>query len=204
MSGHRISSSKLPFSSLDPPDVKRNLPAPFKPTHKVLKDEDILRTAQTPPFETLPRILIPSSKMGLKPPVMHYGWRVNRAKLLKYAEDHGLVWDPNYEGPTPLEEMSAEEKASRLRSNEPGSMHHALRGMVKELGLSYPPNLLSVTAGFLLGECGIITLYTNYDLARAPSDEVVEALRVKLGEPEKPRWYLDAVQYWWCTRGRRW
>lgn len=100
--------------------------------------------------------------------------------------------------------MSAEEKASRLRSNEPGSMHNALRGMVKELGLSYPPNLLSVTAGFLLGECGIITLYTNYDLARAPSDEVVEALRVKLGEPEKPRWYLDAVQYRWTTRGRRW
>ncbi|KAI0919739.1 hypothetical protein AcV5_001718 [Taiwanofungus camphoratus] len=90
MSGHRISSSKLPFSSLDPPDVKRNLPAPFKPTHKVLKDEDILRTAQTPPFETLPCILIPSSKMGLKPPVMHYGWRVNRAKLLKYAETMAL------------------------------------------------------------------------------------------------------------------
>ncbi|KAI0942465.1 hypothetical protein AcW1_003092 [Taiwanofungus camphoratus] len=67
MSGHRISSSKLPFSSLDPPDVKRNLPAPFKPTHKVLKDE-----------------------MGLKPPVMHYGWRVNRAKLLKYAETMAL------------------------------------------------------------------------------------------------------------------
>ncbi|KAI0933286.1 hypothetical protein AcV7_004799 [Taiwanofungus camphoratus] len=204
MSIHHISSSKLSLSSLDPAGVKRNLPVPFKPNQRVLTDEDVRRTAQTPPFGTLPRVLIPSSKMALKPPVMHYGWRANRSKLLKYAEEHGLIWDPEIEDPVPMDELSAENKARHLMSNEPGSMHNALQGMVKELGLSYPPCLLSVATGFLFEDFTLVRLYTNYDLARTPSDEVVEALRVKLGEPEKPRWYLDAVQYRWTPRGRRW
>ncbi|KAI0919719.1 hypothetical protein AcV5_001705 [Taiwanofungus camphoratus] len=216
------SSSKISLSSLDPPNVKRDLPPLLKLTRRMTKEEHI-QMADIPPFDTLPRILIPSSKLSLKPPVMHYGWRADLPKILKYAKDHGLDWEPEIESPTSSDYESEGVKAeaaqgaaaSKVRGRErreadfeahPGAIHvaqYTLDSIVERLGLPYSEELLFIDSALFLDDFTIISLYTNYDLARAPSDDVVEALRVELRETEKPKWYMDLSQVTWTRYGRR-
>ncbi|KAI0933269.1 hypothetical protein AcV7_004786 [Taiwanofungus camphoratus] len=206
-----ISSSKISLSSLDPPNVKRDIPPLFKLTRRNLTTEELVQMADIPPYDTLPRILIPSSKLSLKPPVMHYGWRVDIQKILKYAKDHDLNWEPVIEDVSSSDDATeeddgeaAEDKGGKSRKvvfdPHPEAVpiaQYTLESVVRRLGLPYPEDVLYIDSALLRDDITIISLYTNYDLGKAPSDDVIEALRVELGETEKPKWYMDLNQVTW-------
>ncbi|KAI0919720.1 hypothetical protein AcW1_003102 [Taiwanofungus camphoratus] len=231
-----ISSSKISLSSLDPPNVKRDIPPLFKLTRRNLTTEvclmsfghisaadlshscqELVQMADIPLYDTLPRILIPSSKLSLKPPVMHYGWRVDIQKILKYAKDHDLNWEPVIEDVSSSDDATeeddgeaAEDKGGKSRKvvfdPHPEAVpiaQYTLESVVRRLGLPYPEDVLYIDSALLRDDITIISLYTNYDLGKAPSDDVIEALRVELGETEKPKWYMDLNQVTWTRYGRR-
>lgn len=43
----------------------------------------------------------------------------------------------------------------------------------------------------------IVSIYSNYDLAKAPSEAFIEKLGLALGASKKPRWYLDTSEVTW-------
>lgn len=77
------------------------------------------------------------------------------------------------------------------------TLRRAVSHIVKKHNVGYPVHMLDI-CGNLTRERGlIISIYTNYDLAIAPSDDDVETLRQALGLPDKPLWYLGSDNYRW-------
>ncbi|KAI0919735.1 hypothetical protein AcV5_001714 [Taiwanofungus camphoratus] len=125
-----------------------------------------------PQYDTLLRILIPSSKMSLKPLVMHYAWRADlrRSRNDETEEDE--------------DKASNSDKVDKCGEVEPHS-----------------EDLLFINFALLCDDFTIISLFTNYDLHKALSDSVREAPRVELGEMEKLKWYMDLNQVMWTQYG---
>ncbi|KAL6301000.1 hypothetical protein BKA93DRAFT_881533 [Sparassis latifolia] len=183
---------------------------------------------QLPAFDTLPRILIPSSKLEIKPPVLHYAWITDRfeSKLFQHAKDHNLPImrsskthmkydsddeycsdeDDEYDS----DELEKGLTANDLDPEEDGIGYYQLLQdaavfVLKELNLSWAPDLIDVTSSLNCRDSLILSVFTNYELARAPSPKSVEALRLWLEEPDQPKWYLDEMDYKWRPGdGRRW
>ncbi|KAL6306583.1 hypothetical protein BKA93DRAFT_927141 [Sparassis latifolia] len=205
---------------VDLPGSRRDLPVPFFPCKWKLTPANILRVNQYPPFDVLPRILVPSSTARIKPPVMHYGWPVNlwldRQPLLDYAEKHDLLFFHcnDIDGEQDLEEEECEEE---IKNDNDGAVRRggrtinvaisidaALERLTEELKMCWPRGLLHFECAFQVNSnVGlIISLYTNYDLRNTPSPDAIEVLRKWLGE-DTPKWYMDSERFTWTTRGPR-
>lgn len=157
-----------------------------------------------PGFITLPRILVPRASSTLMPPIMHYGWSVDMEFLIKYAKQHGLlryyqklVPDENED----LDEDSDDEKETKVINivNRYGSASQALCHIVALVGGSSMP--LHVGPEVVCQRHGsmIVSLFTNYTLTSAPTDEFKRTLREKLQLTGEPRWYLDCSDAVWQT-----
>ncbi|GBE78602.1 hypothetical protein SCP_0114910 [Sparassis crispa] len=212
---------------IDPPNsIPRKLVIPFKPFNVNIERFPLkrrLEIQQLPPFDTLPRILIPSSKIELKPPVLHCGWVVNQAKLFQHAKElnlpvlcnsrtHMKDADKDYDDDAGFDTDDSEEEVT-ARNLDPDEdrvgyfvlLQETVELLAEELQLSWPPGLLSILSPLNAGSPVILSLFTNYDLALAPSFKSVEALRAWFGETEQPKWYLDQTNYKWRPGdGRRW
>ncbi|KAI0942474.1 hypothetical protein AcW1_003095 [Taiwanofungus camphoratus] len=145
-----------------------------------------------PQYDTLLRILIPSSKMSLKPLVMHYAWRADlrRSRNDETEEDE--------------DKASNSDKVDKCGEVEPHSevipiAQYTLESIVESL--PYSPDLLFINFALLCDDFTIISLFTNYDLHKALSDNVREAPRVELGKMEKLKWYMDLNQVMWTQYG---
>ncbi|KAL6300996.1 hypothetical protein BKA93DRAFT_828567 [Sparassis latifolia] len=207
----------LSYPSLDPPGkVRSDLVVPFMPTARKIPREKAKEIVDLPPFDTLPRILIPSSKLQLKPPVMHYGWIANESLLMEYAKEHKvpILRRPNLKRKTNVhEELYFEEEAPRRtavdldpekdRMAYVALLKDVVVRLLRELNISWPRRMLVMARPLAAGCPLIVSLYTNYDLARAPPPEVIEALRVRLEEKEQPKWFLSSSDWKWSRSGPR-
>ncbi|KAL6301001.1 hypothetical protein BKA93DRAFT_828572 [Sparassis latifolia] len=210
---------------IDPPNTdRRDLVIPFKPFDVYVERFPLQRLReiqQLLPFDTLPRILIPSSKLEIKPPVLHYGWVTDRfeSKLCQHAKDHNLpvmrsskAKDYNSDDGYDSDDWETGRTvcARDLDPEEDGIGYYQLLQdtavlVLKELNLSWAPDLIDLTNSLNGRDSLILSLFTNYNLACAPSPKSVEALRLWLEEPEQPKWYLDEMDYKWRPGdGRRW
>ncbi|KAH9915635.1 hypothetical protein B0H21DRAFT_771347 [Amylocystis lapponica] len=156
---------------------------------------DLPRAAATVPEVTLPRILIPHRGRKLRPPTLHYGWTGSLSEmLLQYANEHNLIQTMIYD--RDLEVKKTDTFGSRLA---------AVFDIMEKHGLSRPdPCTLQVVGSLNAGnELAILSLYTNYDLRRAPLDEFVDALQKVLGEKDRPRWYIGLTKNTWVSWDHR-
>ncbi|KAL6300998.1 hypothetical protein BKA93DRAFT_930570 [Sparassis latifolia] len=221
----KINRPAIPW--IDPPSRDRSdLVVPFKPFDLNIERFPLQRLREIvvlPPFDTLPRILIPSPYSELKPPVMHCGWVVNQSKLFQYAKDRNLPIlcnsrthmkdaDKDYDDDAGFDTDESEESltARDLNPEEDLVGYYVLlqttvQLVVEDLKLPWASGLLSITSPLNADGPVILSLFTNYDLARAPSSKSVEVLRLWLEQPEQPKWYLDEMNYKWRPGdGRRW
>ncbi|KAL6300999.1 hypothetical protein BKA93DRAFT_930571 [Sparassis latifolia] len=210
---------------IDPPNYYRSdLVVPFKPFDPCVERfplQRLRKIQKSLPFDTLPLILIPPSKFELKPPVMRYGWVVDRfqSKLFQYAKDHNLRvpcspkthiegYDSDNEYDSDESEMALTAKDLNPEKDGVGYLlllQEAALLVVEELNLTWPSDLINITCPLNAHNPLILSLFTNYDLARAPSPKSVEALHLWLEEREQPKWYLDQMNYKWRPGdGRRW
>ena len=137
------------------------------------------------PFPTLPRLLIPSRRVPVKPPVMHYGWRAPRDFLLAYAQAHKIrrKWGRTL---SEYERMSFALAAIDTECNN-GVPSYYLRLQLTCIGNVESQQML------------IISIYTNYDLQQdhITSEDAIERLRKSLELPEPPAWFLDHEKWEW-------
>ncbi|TFY59177.1 hypothetical protein EVJ58_g5943 [Rhodofomes roseus] len=178
-------SRTLDLPSLDPPGTKRKLHRPFaftkiKPRYDQIKDY----LASIEPFDTLPRLLIPSRRVNYKPPLMHYGWRVSRDFLLEYARTNKLT----------------RQWGRELTDYE--CMDRALATINKRCRASMSDTILQVQTTPMDGAQGrtfVISMFTNYHLKRTdlPSQDGIERLQRVFGFKEPPKWLLDGVEWRW-------
>ncbi|KAH9933712.1 hypothetical protein B0H21DRAFT_894409 [Amylocystis lapponica] len=188
----KYSPETVSLASLDPPGVERaEQEMQVMLMRRQILRADLPRAAATVPEVTLPRILIPHRGRKLRPPTLHYGWSGSLPPmLLQYAREHNLVqtiiWDKD------LEVKRTDTFLSRLA---------AVFDIMEKHGLSRPdPCTLQVVASLNAGKnLGILSLYTNYDLHKAPSDEFVDALQKVLGEEDRPRWFMDVSKNTWVS-----
>ncbi|KAL6300997.1 hypothetical protein BKA93DRAFT_930569 [Sparassis latifolia] len=204
---------------IDHPGKDRSdLVPPFIPTTAKIPLEQRKVVLELPPFDTLPRILIPTSKSRLKPPVMHCGWVANESLLLEYAREHKIPilrraklkdtldidgedeFDEEMNTVVPIDSVDPRED----RMAYVFLLNDALSRIVQELNIPWPLRLLSLTRPMAAGCPLIISLFTNYHLAKAPRSTAIEALRMKLHETEQPKWFLDSSDWRWSYYGPRW
>ncbi|GBE78603.1 hypothetical protein SCP_0114920 [Sparassis crispa] len=202
-----------PVPWIDPSNMDRSdLVVPFKPFDMHVERFPLQRLReiqQLPAFDTLPRILIPSSKLEIKPPVLHYAWITDRfeSKLFQHAKDHNLPIMRSSK--THMKYDSDDEYCSDEDEEDSIGYYQLLQDtavfVLKELNLSWAPDLIDITSSLNCRDSLILSVFTNYELARAPSPKSVEALRLWLEEPDQPKWYLDEMDYKWRPGyGRRW
>ncbi|KAH9934600.1 hypothetical protein B0H21DRAFT_77109 [Amylocystis lapponica] len=148
--------------------------------------QDLPQVSATVPEHTLPRILIPHRGRKLRPPTLHYGWAGSVPEmLLEYATKHNLL------KPLKYDEQRTDVFRSRLA---------AVFDIMEKHNISPPsPCTLRVTGSLNTGDksFSILSLYTNYNLHKAPSDEFVDALQKVLGEKDRPRWFIDHTDITW-------
>ena len=137
------------------------------------------------PFPTLPRLLIPSRRVPVKPPVMHYGWRVPRDFLLAYALAHKIKrkWGRAL---SEYERMSFALGAIDAECNAGTPSYH--------LGLQ-----LTCIGNLQSDQMLIISIYTNYELRldNLTPEDAIERLRKGLELTEPPAWFLDNEKWAW-------
>ncbi|KAI0940688.1 hypothetical protein AcV7_003000 [Taiwanofungus camphoratus] len=186
-------SSDLPVeppSSVDPPGTERELIPPWKRVRRAITLEDGRKAGRMPPLDTLPRSLLPSSKTHMLPPILHYSWVPKDTELLQYAEERGLTriyrWDACFPGEEPGNTVNA-----------PLTMRLALEAIAGELGLQFLAGTLAIKVALKPTQRFIISLYTNYTLEKAISDDAVEKLQRRLGYSDKPKWFLDGERWYW-------
>ncbi|KAH9933687.1 hypothetical protein B0H21DRAFT_759886 [Amylocystis lapponica] len=135
--------------------------------------------SQLPPLKVLPRMLVPRHGTEVKPPVMHYGRAVDTPKLMQYAKERNVLYNPVHDNPwdgLSKEELGweddddPEDDGSELFNRPPppeveeyGSMERLLRAL-------NAPEILTVS------------LYTKYDFGDAISHDDVQPLREALDE----------------------
>lgn len=77
------------------------------------------------------------------------------------------------------------------------TLRRAVVDIVQKNNVPCPGHLLDICANLTREPGLIISIYTNYELAIAPSDDDVEALRQAFGLLGKPLWYLGHDNYRW-------
>ncbi|EED82389.1 predicted protein [Postia placenta Mad-698-R] len=77
--------------SLDPPGSNTPIGFPYAPLKRRPTLDDVRRTCQSAPLDTLPRALIPRSHASLRPPVLRFGWVADDEKLLELAEKYDCI-----------------------------------------------------------------------------------------------------------------
>ncbi|KAH9837850.1 uncharacterized protein C8Q71DRAFT_754841 [Rhodofomes roseus] len=177
---------QLRVSSLDPPGTRRGLPVPFAFSERRPESGKVLDAApHMEPFNTLPRILIPSTRYAWKPPCLHYAWLAPEAMLLDYAKKNKL------------------NRRLGRKLNVPGTMRAALLAMIIREGVAdISQDYLRIQTspvGMKEEATLLVAVYTNFDLKRAdlPSDHTIEKIRQRLGMEGPPRWYLDSTYWYW-------
>lgn len=218
-----VDSPPLYQASLDPLNTPRfDLKPPFMPHKYRLRSEvraivlceiklsthahyqDVQYIFDMPGFTTLPRILVPRASSTLMPPIMHYGWPIKMNFLINYAEQHGLlryfqklVPDENED----LDEDSDEEKETKVINivNSYGSAIQALDHIVELVGGSTMPLHVELRSVCQRHSPMVVSLFTNYTLTSAPTDEFKSALCEQLQLTGEPRWYLGRIDGLWQT-----
>ena len=137
------------------------------------------------PFDTLPRLLIPSRRAPVRPPTLFYAWLAPRADLLDYARAHNL------------------HKRSGRAISDVDCLNRLLQAVNKKSAHKVPGDLLRIKATAVGGRRDpstlVVSLYSNYDLNRddLPSQEAIEALRLALGFEGPPKWFVDSLRWSW-------
>ncbi|EPS94826.1 hypothetical protein FOMPIDRAFT_1054758 [Fomitopsis schrenkii] len=185
-----IPSQLLQLSSIDLPGSKRCLSFPYAFSKQ---EPDLQKMTQKAPslqpLDTLPRILVPSSRYAWRPPRMYYGWVAPQELLLDHAKKHKLLFP------------------SKSREFLPRNLSRALKSMIRldgvaEIGIDF----LTIKRSPVQMKDGrltiIVSVYTNYDLKRVdlPSDECIEKIGQCLGMEEPPKWYVDCERWFWEKR----
>ncbi|GBE78607.1 hypothetical protein SCP_0114960 [Sparassis crispa] len=198
----------------------------FPPADRIDQDGMIHPPASVinfPPYDRLPVMLVGSAmESASRPPVLHCGWVANEEMLLQYARDHRLpvfkhspfqnmlVDSSSHDGSTGNKSDNVDVSRSLTADDfDPKSgptmtytmlLRDALFCMIEELNSKspWPINISSVVHSSAPGGPHIISLFTNHDFAEAPSASMVEALRLRLGEPEQPKWYLSHTRWKWA------
>ncbi len=147
----------------------------------------------------------------MHPPVYLYGWTISRKKLLKYAKDNNLrryvqkmVWS---NGDSDSDEVDEDFEPETVTVYDRClTIETALYALAKDVGLEirYQCLLVSVLARGTVLVASFFALYSNYQLADAPSqDEVTtlwEHLRARVGVTKPPRWLPDDDEFRWRQR----
>ena len=186
------------------------------------------------PLPILPRSLIPDLDERWKPPVFYYGWSIGdlRPRLLQFAEEHdlnayrhtaivyerGSSWKDSDTGEAPFrgswwteddEDDEEEEEEDRLVVDELDSAQNALWAMVQEAGVRVAHLQIYHRPFRIRGVLHdpsdlAISIYSNYELERAISEEDVEKVQKHLGIQEKPAWYVSNVNATWEIFAPKW
>lgn len=152
--------------------------------------------AHMPGFTTLPRILIPKASSARMPPIMHYGWLVNADMLFNYAEKHGLLdYSEQYVNEDDEDDLETIDVVDR-----DGTTYRGLYHIVRSIGGSSPPLHVELMCVYNRPNPMMVSLFTNYTLTSAPTDEFTKKLCEKLQLTGEPRWYLDSLDCCWRTR----
>ncbi|PSR90486.1 hypothetical protein PHLCEN_2v4904 [Hermanssonia centrifuga] len=199
------------LGSVDCPGVVRDLDPVLKSQSTHYSTEEIFHVASLPGFKRLPRQLVPNERHVMHPPVYLYGWTISRKKLLKYAKDNNLrqyvqevIWshdDSDSDDDENDEDFEPEIVTVYDRSL---TIETALCALAKDVGfqIRYQCPLASVLARGT--SVSFFALYSNYQLADAPSrDEVTtlwEHLRTRVGVTKPPRWLPDDDELRWRQR----
>ena len=128
---------------------------------------------------------------------MHCGWTMDR--LWKYAKNNSFVHSTATEVFS-KEELEGEEPPPISESfviNEGQCMYNALEDLAAKHDMEDILDFICIERFVRDGKGGFISLYTNYTRKQAPPAEVIEKLRVVLGEDEGPKWYLDSFRWHW-------
>ncbi|KAH9917506.1 uncharacterized protein B0H18DRAFT_1034413 [Fomitopsis serialis] len=176
------SSRHLVLPSLDLPGAKRELQSPFTYKARPKRSEITSYLKNLEPFDTLPRLLIPTSSVPYRPPTMCYGWRAPRATLFQFARDHKLL---DRSGGKVSEISSIIRSFPAFKEEHWPSIHKDFVQLEwTMLGPRDDTRLL-------------VAVYTNFDLKREdlPDEDDVESVRAALGVEGPPRWHL-AGDYW--------
>ncbi|KAL6306574.1 hypothetical protein BKA93DRAFT_773595 [Sparassis latifolia] len=182
--------------------------------------EQWLSMKDLPPMSSLPRVLVPNPKAVLRPPIMHYGWYANEEALLKHARNTrvGLTLPGTVSMLEIFLRIATGQRVEDVRHEDDDDryddrpqnlsklqkiamMQLALTDIVRTLDPSWPRGALMIMDTFTSDERFVVSLYTNHALEKAPSPEQIEALRVRLGESEPPKWYLDRTVWGWAPEG---
>ncbi|KZT63582.1 hypothetical protein DAEQUDRAFT_733658 [Daedalea quercina L-15889] len=135
------------------------------------------------PFDTLPRLLIPTRAFPYKPPVLGYGWRAPRAALFEYARQRKLHQRRSGE----VDELASIMHAfpTFVREHWPSLHEHYIKLEWSSIGPADTNHVL-------------VIVYTNFDLKRVdlPSSEEIESIGNVLGVEDRPGWFLIDEQCW--------
>ncbi|KAH9934616.1 hypothetical protein B0H21DRAFT_77859 [Amylocystis lapponica] len=188
----KYSPETVSLASLDPPGTERiEREMQVMLMRRQFRREDMPCVAATVPEVTLPRILIPHRGRKLRPPILHYGWTGSVSPmLLKYAKEHNLT-----------QTLKCDKDLKVKRTDTFLSRRAALFDIMEKHGLSRPrPCTIQIVGSLNAGtNIAIISLYTNYELHKAPSDEFVDALQKVLGEEDRPRWFIGLTKNTWVS-----
>ncbi|TFY59176.1 hypothetical protein EVJ58_g5942 [Rhodofomes roseus] len=87
-----MNSNSWRLPTVDTPDVERNDLLPrFRPTRRLMTDEEFDEIAECDPLTILPWILVPDGLGDLAPPVMLFGFDIDPDMLIAYAKEHDVT-----------------------------------------------------------------------------------------------------------------
>ncbi|KAH9917507.1 uncharacterized protein B0H18DRAFT_1123589 [Fomitopsis serialis] len=191
------------FPHVDAPGMIRPcLDVPFVPYQRPLKRADVKRLAESEPFSSLPRSLIPDESTDLAPPVMHFALEMVYGALVAYAIERGVaVYYPRTK-PTAIAKTALDGEATVDQGGDTGrqpknaevdvgaSMERGLQAMVEDTARQYSL---------------IVSFYTNYHLARddVPKTGEIEKMCAVLGTERPPAWYVDGYKITWVPFNRK-
>ncbi|KAJ3558778.1 hypothetical protein NM688_g729 [Phlebia brevispora] len=145
------------------------------------------------PLEGLPLTLVPTRKSP-RPPILRYAWvftETAKERLMRKAEERGilrhkrrLIFPPDYDENDP-DLYPAEEIEDGV--DEPLTMELAACALLKDIGVKLPvrhyvTTVSTPTDPYAAG----LTLYTNYEFNKRPTDEDIEKIRSYLGFTDEP------------------
>lgn len=158
-----------------------------------------MKYVAVPRYERLPRVLVPRPRGEARPPKMHYGWPVNKSLLMAYAEEHDLLWGPNVGDPPSNEDEWRKiiDDPKPVEIDTVVSMQNALKAIALKISSSSSRTVRLSSAMNCEHGILVMSLYTNFDLNKVPSDAFIETLREALGQTAKPLWFLDGMEITW-------
>ncbi|KAI0915605.1 hypothetical protein AcV5_003784 [Taiwanofungus camphoratus] len=195
-------------ASVDSPDTKRKLGFPFVPAQGRVTKAVAFKASQLPPLDKLPLVLVPRPKQSMRPPLMHYGWLVDTDALLQYAAERNIVgheekvvYSDDEESDTEEDDDEEEERDAPVITMRP-TMEAAVGFIADRVGLQFPPQSLLVAIPLRPPGVRVVSVYTNYNLDGASSEENVKAFGKQLAkelnmDEQDPKWYLNGISWHW-------